>query len=130
MWLQQAGAMPRPAVAFGLRIQINNKDSEKLGQLLQTGSLPASSGSMVTSSSGTATVGSGLTTGGAGLMLSGPDAAAAQVTLNAMQQLGSEKGVQYSQQNPMLGGFIQFITGWSMISGGGGGASSSSRSPN
>ena len=114
---------------FGLRFQVAKGELAKLGDL--GANLPSvSASSVLGSSSGTATVGSGLATGGLGLMASGPDAAAAQLTLNAFQQLGSDQGVQYSRQNPLLGGAIQSAIGWSMVSGGGGGASSSSKSPN
>jgi hypothetical protein len=113
---------------FGLRFQLAKGEMAKLGDL--GASIPSvSASSVVGSSSGTVTVGSGLATGGMGLMASGPDATAAQLTLNAFQQLGSDQGVQYSRQNPLLGGAVQSAIGWSMISGGGGGASTSSRGP-
>jgi hypothetical protein len=109
---------------FGLRFQVAKGELAKIG----AGVGGASASGLVLSSSGTGTVGSGLVTGGVGLMASGPDANAAQLTLHAFQQLGSDQGVQYSMQNPLLGGAIQSAIGWSMVSGGGGGASSGSRS--
>ena len=110
---------------FGLRFQVAKAEMDQLGSVIPS----ASASSVLGSSSGTGTVGSGLVTGGMGLMASGPDANAAQLTLNAFQQLGSDQGVQYSRQNPLLGGAIQSAIGWSMVSGGGGSASTSSRGP-
>jgi hypothetical protein len=112
---------------FGVRFQVNKGD----GAALAAVPVLSTVGATTVSASGTGTVGSGLVTGGVGLMASGPDAQAAQLTLNSMQQLGSDQGVQYSRQNPLLGGAIQSALGWSMVSGGGGvGNSSRSKSPN
>lgn len=116
------------SVQFGLRAQIKNEDTAAAALV---GGVAVSSGATVSTASATGTVGSGLTTGGAGLMLSGPDAAAAKLTLDAMQQMGSQQAVQYSQQNPMAGGASQLVAGVSLISGGGGtGNASRSKSPN
>ncbi len=122
----QVGMTTR-APQFGVRIQVDKGNAAALAALPSASTVSSISGS----ASGVGTVGSGLVTGGVGLMASGPDAAAAQLTLNSMQQLGSDQGVQYSQQNPLLGGAIQSAIGWSMVSGGGGvGNASRSKSPN